>query len=91
MAAAIIRMRAGPDGVDGNEDDTPLRQPGGRDLINIGMSAQAAQSMSQFCDVRSSTFEVEILAEVGMSSRRYHAVLKRNGPKDVQILTLRWD
>jgi type II secretory pathway component PulK len=91
MAAAIIRMRAGPDGVDGNEDDTPLRQPGGRDLINIGLSAQAAQSLSQFCDVRSSTFEVEVLAEVGMSSRRYHAVLKRNGPKDVQILTLRWD
>ena len=91
MADAIIRMRAGPDGIDGNEDDTPLRQPGGRDLINIGLSAQAAQGLTQFCDVRSSTFEVEVLAEVGSSSRRYHAVLRRNGPKDIQILTLRWD
>ena len=91
MADAIIRMRSGPDGIDGNEDDTPLRQPGGRDLINVGLSAQAAQSLSQYCDVRSTTFEVEVLAEVGSSTRRYHAVLKRNGPKDVQILTLRWD
>ena len=91
MADAIIRMRAGPDGIDGNEDDTPLRQPGGRDLINVGLSAQAAQSLGQYCDVRSSTFEVEVLAEVGSSTRRYHAVLKRNGPKDVQILTLHWD
>lgn len=90
MAAAIVRMRAGPDGIDGNDDDTPLHQPGGRDLINVGLSAQAAQSLSQYCDVRSSTFEVEVLAEVGMSSRRFFAVLKRNGPKDVQILTLRW-
>lgn len=91
MAGAIIRMRAGPDGIDGNEDDTPLRQPGGRDLINIGLSPQSAQSLSQFCDVRSTTFEVEVLAQVGTSSRHYHAILKRNGPKDVQILTLWWD
>ena len=44
MAAAIIRMRSGPDGIDGTCDDVPLRQPGGQDLINIGLSAQAAQA-----------------------------------------------
>ena len=91
MAAAIIRMRAGPDGVDGTCDDVPLRQPGGQDLINIGLSPQAAQSLSQYCDVRSSTFEVEVDVEIGMSKRRYYALLKRLGPQNVQILSMRWE
>ena len=91
MAGAIIRMRSGPDGIDGTDDDVPLRQPGGQDLVNIGLSSQAAQSMSQYCDVRSSTFDVTVDVEVGVSKRRYHALLKRNSPKDVQILTFRWE
>jgi general secretion pathway protein K len=90
MAQAIIRMRSGPDGIDGTCDDVPLRQPGGQDLINVGLSAQAAQSLSQYCDVRSSTFEVTVDVEVGPSKRRYYALLKRNSPKDVQILTFLW-
>jgi hypothetical protein len=91
MAAAIIRLRAGPDGVDGTEDDTPLRQPGGRDLINIGLSAQAAAQLTTYCDVRSSTFEVQVDVEVGQSKRRYFALLRRNGPRDVQVLSIRWE
>lgn len=91
MAAAIIRMRSGPDGIDGTCDDVPLRQPGGQDLINVGLSAQAAQSLSQYCDVRSSTFEARVDVEVGVSKRRYYALLKRNSPRDVQILTFRWE
>ena len=91
MAAAIIRMRSGPDGIDGTDDDVPLRQPGGQDLVNIGLSSQAAQAMSQYCDVRSSTFDVTVDVEVGVSRRRYHAMLKRNSPRDVQILTFRWE
>jgi general secretion pathway protein K len=91
MAAAIIRMRSGPDGIDGTCDDVPLRQPGGQDLINIGLSAQAAQALTQYCDVRSSTFEVQVDVEVGVSKRRYYALLKRNSPKDVQILSFRWE
>lgn len=91
MAAAIIRMRSGPDGVDGTCDDVPLRQPGGQDLINIGLTAQTAQALGQYCDVRSSTFEVQVDVEVGPSKRRYYALLKRNSPKDVQILTFRWE
>jgi general secretion pathway protein K len=91
MAAAIVRMRSGPDGIDGTDDDVPLRQPGGQDLINIGMNSQAAQALGQFCDVRSSTFEVQVDVEVGPSKRRYYALLRRNSPRDVQILTFRWE
>ncbi len=91
MASAIVHMRSGPDGIDGTDDDVPLRQPGGQDLINIGLTPQVAQAMTQYCDVRSSTFEVTVDVEVGVSKRRYHALIKRNGPKDVQILTFRWE
>ena len=91
MAAAIIRMRSGPDGIDGTDDDVPLRQPGGQDLINIGLSPQTAQALSQYCDVRSQTFEAQVDVQVGVSKRRYYALLKRNSPKDVQILTFRWE
>jgi hypothetical protein len=91
MAAEIIRMRAGPDGVDGNEDDTPLRQPGGRDLINIGLSPVVAQQLTTFCDTRSYTFEVQADVSIGMVKRRYFALLRRNSNRDVQILTMRWE
>jgi len=91
MAAAIIRMRSGPDGTDGTDDDVPLRQPGGQDLINIGLSAQVAQALGQYCDVRSSTFEAQVDVEVGVSKRRFYALLKRNSPRDVQILSFRWE
>lgn len=91
MAGEIIRMRSGPDGVDGTEDDTPLRQPGGQDLINIGLSPVAAQQISTFCDVRSSTFEVQVDVQIGLISRRYFALLRRLSNRDVQILTMRWE
>ncbi len=91
IAGEIIKMRSGPDGADGTEDDTPLRQPGGRDLINVGLSPVVAQQLTQYCDVRSSTFEAQVDVEVGLSHRRYFALLKRNSPRDVQILNFRWE
>lgn len=79
MAEHIIQMRS----------ELPFRQQG--DLINIGLSPVAAQSLMQYCDVRSSTFEVQVDVEVGLSKRRYFALIKRNGPKDVQILSMYWE
>ena len=46
--------------------------------------------LSQFCDVHSRTFQVEVNAEVGGYKRTFYAVLGRNGPRDVQILTFYW-
>jgi general secretion pathway protein K len=43
-----------------------------------------------FCDVRSRTFEVEIEAQVGGYKRHFSAILARNSPRDVQILTFSW-
>lgn len=81
MAEHIVQMRA----------EAPIGQHGAQDLINIGLSPAATQSLSQYCDTRSSTFEVQVDVEVGLSKRRYFALIKRNGPRDVQILTMYWE
>ena len=85
LAAEIVRLRAGPDGVDGTEDDTPLRNPG--ELVNAGLPRQIVGEVMRYCDVRSRVFEVTVDAEVGSYKRRFVALLGRNNPRDVQILT----
>ncbi len=89
VAADILRLRSGPDGQDGTEDDMPLQSVG--QLVNAGLSNQGAQAIGAYCTVRSTTFEVQVDVEVGLSKRRYYALLHRNTPNDIQILTLHWE
>jgi type II secretory pathway component PulK len=90
LAAGIIQLRAGMDGVDGTADDTPLRNPG--ELINVrGMFPEQVQALQRFCGVRSFTFEVRVQVTVGQYQRTYVAQLYRNGPRDVQVLTACWE
>jgi hypothetical protein len=48
------------------------------------------RQLSQFCDVRSKTFQVQVDADVGGYKRTFFAVLGRNNPRDVQILSFYW-
>lgn len=91
MANQIIQLRAGPDGVDGTDDDTPFNNPG--ELVNAGLNRALVQQVMAFCDVRSSTFQVTVDAKIGDSHRRFHALLGRNpgNPKDVAVLSFYWD
>ena len=89
VAAEIIRLRSGLDGVDGTEDDTPFRNAG--ELINVpGISRQAVAQLQRICDVRSRTFEVQVDAEVNGYKRQFIAVVGRNSPRDVQVLSFCW-
>ena len=88
IASEIIRLRAGPDGTDGTDDDTPFHNAG--ELVNAGLSRQVVQQLSRFCDVRSRTFEVEVDAEIGSYKRKFFAILGRNSPRDVQVLSFYW-
>lgn len=88
IAAEIIRLRSGPDGADGTEDDTPFRNAG--ELVNAGLNRQAVGQITRFCDVRSKTFEVQVDAEVNGYHRHFVAVLGRNSSKDVQVLSFYW-
>jgi general secretion pathway protein K len=79
-AAAIIQQRAGPDGVEGTEDDTPFQNVG-----QLSAAGVNASQLNQLCTVRSSTFEVHVTAQIGGYSREYIAVLYRNSGTDIRV------
>ncbi|HYG24706.1 MAG TPA: general secretion pathway protein GspK [Verrucomicrobiae bacterium] len=87
-AAQIVQQRAGPDGVDGTEDDLPFRSPGEAGMI---VNQAVAQQCTQFGTVRSSVFEVVVEATLGNYRKTFHATLARTPPRDVQILSFRWE
>lgn len=88
-AAAIILQRAGPDGIDGTEDDTPFRNVGQLAAAGV-LNPQAIAQLNNMCDVRSRTFEVHITAHIGNSSRDFTAILFRNTGTDIQVLRFYW-
>ena len=94
IAARIIELRAGLDGAQGTEDDTPAGMPGPlmqiRDvLLSAGVSPKVVQFTANSCTVRSSTFEVQVDAEVAGYRRQFYAILGRS-PRDVQVLSFYW-
>jgi general secretion pathway protein K len=84
IALSIIRARAGPDGVDGTEDDIPFRSP---QEIPIPRSPQnVAGNPASYFSVRSFAFEVTVDAEIAGAKRQFKAMLWRNSPRDIQLL-----
>ncbi len=84
IADNIIKLRAGPDGVDGTEDDTPFQNAGA--LVSAGAPGQAAGLVT----TKSSTFEVHVTAQIGIQTREYVAIVFRNSPADIQVLSFYW-
>ena len=89
VADTIIQQRAGPDGVDGTEDDTPFRSV--NQLATAGLNAQAVQQIGRYCTVRSSTFDVQVTAKIGDSTRVFHAIIYRNTGTDIEVLGFYWE
>ena len=87
-AASIVLQRAGPDGVDGTEDDTPFRSI--NQLVTAGVAPQLVQQLGNLCNVRSTVFEVHINAQIGDSQREFIALLFRNSGTDIQTLGFYW-
>jgi type II secretory pathway component PulK len=87
-AAAIVLQRAGPDGVEGDEDDVPYRTVS--QLSATGLSPQFASQLGNLCTVRSLTFEVHVTAQMGDYQREYVAILYRNSGLDIQVLSFYW-
>jgi len=83
-------LRAGPDGIDGTEDDTPFHSPG--ELINVpGMIPTFVSQISRYASVRSYTFEARVDVEMDQYRRRFVALLFRVGPRDVQVWNTHWE
>lgn len=89
IAQAIISRRAGPDGVDGSSDDTPFRNA--NELSSIaGIPPPVFQRIAGYLSTRSFVFEARIEARVDNQTRNFVAVLRRNSPRDVQLLSFYW-
>jgi general secretion pathway protein K len=89
IAENIIKLRSGPDGVEGTEDDMPFTDPGAA-LQNAGLAPQLASQAAAVCTVRSATFEVHVTAQAGQYKRDYVAILARNSGTDIQVLSFYW-
>ncbi len=86
IAASILQLRSGPDGIDGTDDD------GIRNVNQLSTVIDPAivQQLSRYCGVRSSTFRVTVTAKIGDQSRDYTAILIRNG-RNVSVNSFYWD
>lgn len=83
-AEQIIRVRTGPDG----QNDTPFMNVS--EMATVVPNLGAAAMFNRYCTVRSSTFEVQIDAQIGSSKQTFYAVLGRNNQRDIQILSFYW-
>jgi general secretion pathway protein K len=81
-ADAIVQLRDA-------SDSGPIRV---EDLLrSAGINNQGVSAAARFFNQRSATFEVEVDARIGDYGRTFYATLRRNSPRDVQILTFHWD
>jgi general secretion pathway protein K len=85
IAQQIIRVRSGPDGADGTDDDTPFSNVG--ELATVMPNQLGVGTLGRYCTTRSGTFEVQIDAQVGQTKKTYYAILGRNNARDIQILS----
>jgi general secretion pathway protein K len=88
IAAAIIQQRAGPDGVDGTDDDTPILSPAAA-LTAAGLNPAYVAQSANLLNIRSSTFEVHVTARLGDATREYTAIILRNRP-DIPVVGFYW-
>jgi len=86
VAAAIIQRRAGPDSVDGTQDDTPFRNP--QELGSIpGLPPPVLQQIQLYVTVRSMVFEARVEAEIDGVVQRFVAILARNNTRTIAVLS----
>ena len=86
-AQGIVGARDGED--DGSGMFGPYRNLGEvRRVPEVSLPMLGA--LQQFCTVRSSTFEVHVDAQVSGYHRHFVAVIGRNNPRDIQILSFYW-
>jgi general secretion pathway protein K len=88
IAEAIVAARAGED--DGTGLMGPYRGVGQVSRVPE-VTPIVARQIAQYCDVRSRTFEVHVDATVAGYTRRFIALLGRNSPRDVQVLSFYWE
>jgi len=59
-------------------------------LLNAGLNPNVIPLIERYFTVRSSTFEVQVDAEIAGCKKQFFAILGRNSPRDVQVLSFYW-
>ena len=91
IAEAIVSGRAGEPDPSAPGMLGPYRSVGDlQRLTELPRGGPLINTLSQFCDTRSKTFQVQVDADVGGYKRTFFAVLGRNSPRDVQVLSFYW-
>ncbi|HEX7655092.1 MAG TPA: general secretion pathway protein GspK [Verrucomicrobiae bacterium] len=86
-ADAIVRFRAGPDGQEGTDDDTPFQNV---NMISAsGIPQQNIGPIMQFITTKSTTFEVHVTATIGDQKREFIGIIFRNG-RTPQVVEFYW-
>jgi len=89
-ADSIIKYRGGPDGIDGDADDTPYQNAS--QLQAAGINPQVTARIGNLADVHSSTFKVTVTARIGTSKRDFEAILYRPpGSPTVEVVRFYWN
>lgn len=78
LAQQLLQKRAGPDGIDGTEDDMPFRSMA--ELPGAGIT------QASLFTVQSSTFEVHVDARIGSARKRFVGVLRRGASRESQVM-----
>lgn len=86
LAQAIVQARAGPDGVEGNEDDQPFRSIQELGIRVPELDPDTAQPLATMLTVRSSVFEVTARAQIDNDQRIYVGLLHRVSPHEINLL-----
>jgi general secretion pathway protein K len=81
LASQYIEMRAGPDGVDGTEDDVLV------DLSFLMPDSPVRGQTQALLDTRSTTFEVRVTAKMGGVSRDFVGILVRLNPGNIELVS----
>ena len=89
IAEAIISGRAGEPDPAAPGMLGPYRNVGDMNRMP-NIPRELVGQISQFCAVRSKTFQVRVDADVGGYQRTFFAILGRNNQRDVQILSFYW-
>jgi general secretion pathway protein K len=89
IASSIIQFRAGPDGQDGTDDDTPFRNVA--QLMAVpGVPREFVPQMTRYFGIQSFTFEVEATVKLDERQRTYYAILRRVDQRNIQVLNIWW-
>jgi type II secretory pathway component PulK len=89
-ADSIVKYRAGPDGVEGDADDTPFQNI--NQLSAAGVNPAVIGQIGRLADVRSATFRVTITAQIGNYKRDFNAILYRPPrTRNVQVVRFYWN